>query len=85
VTALRPEGFVCKDVVEVVSEYLDGAMTPVERARLEQHLLVCPPCSVHVDQMRSTIDQIAKLRAGDPDAGPALVELFREWKREQGE
>jgi anti-sigma factor RsiW len=84
VTVRGPESLVCKDVVEMVSEYLDGAMSPTDRARLEQHLLVCPPCTAHVGQMRSTLEQLAKLRASPPDAGPAVVDLFREWKRRQG-
>jgi anti-sigma factor RsiW len=85
VTVRGPEALVCKEVVEMVSEYLDGAMSPADRARLEQHLLVCPPCTSHVGQVRATIGHIAKLRAGAPVVGPAVVDLFREWKRKQGE
>jgi anti-sigma factor RsiW len=75
----------CKEVVELVTEFLGDALTPVERARIEQHLLVCPPCTLHVAQVRSTIGHLAALRAGAAaaKAGPALVELFRQWKRKR--
>jgi predicted anti-sigma-YlaC factor YlaD len=85
VTLRGPEALACNEVVEMVSEYLDGAMSPMDRARLEQHLLVCPGCTAHVGQMRSTISQVAKLRTNATAIGPALVGLFREWKRKQGE
>ena len=75
----------CKEVVEVVTEFLGSALAPVDRARLEQHLLVCPPCTLHVAQVRSTIAHIATLRANDApvDASPALVDLFRQWRKKR--
>ena len=80
-TVRDPAELECKEVVELVTEFLGGAMAPVERARLEQHLLVCPPCTVHVAQVRSTIEHLAELREREPEqVGPALVDLFRQWK-----
>jgi anti-sigma factor (TIGR02949 family) len=73
----------CREVVEVVSDFLDGAMTAEDRARLEQHLLVCPPCTLHVAQVRATIEHIAALRGEQVPAevGPALVSAFRHWAK----
>jgi anti-sigma factor RsiW len=83
VTVRDPTSLVCKEVVELVTEFLSDALSPEERARLEQHLLVCPPCTAHVGQVKSTIELAARLR-DEPTAGvePALTELFRRWKPE---
>ncbi|HEX3770862.1 MAG TPA: zf-HC2 domain-containing protein [Polyangiaceae bacterium] len=81
-TVRGPATLVCKEVVELVTEYLDQAMSPEERARIEQHLLVCPPCTLHVAQVRATIARLAELRAKpDAEAGKAMVDLFRQWKK----
>jgi hypothetical protein len=86
VTVRDPARLECKEVVELVTELLGDAMAPEDRARLEQHLLVCPPCTIHVAQVRSTIDQLAGLREGRAvQVGPALVDLFRQWKKRAGD
>ena len=76
VTVRDPASLECKEVVELVTEFLGATMAPEERARLEQHLLVCPPCTLHVAQVRSTIAHIAELRTapapGEPVAGQSL-------------
>ena len=85
-TVRDPEHLVCREVVELVSDFLGSAMAPDDHARLEQHLLVCPPCTAHVDQVRSTIAHLASVRrfSAPTPAGPALVDLFRKWKQERG-
>jgi anti-sigma factor RsiW len=77
------EALECREVVELVTEFLGGAMVPEDRARLEQHLLVCPPCTAHVAQMKSTVEHLARLAAVDaaPAVSPALVDMFRNWKK----
>jgi len=45
----------CRDLVELVTEFLEDALAPVERARFEAHLRGCPGCSAHVGQMRITV------------------------------
>jgi anti-sigma factor RsiW len=77
----------CREVVEVVSDFLGGATTAEDRAWLEQHLLVCPPCTLHVAQVRATIAHIAALRAEQVPAevGPALVSAFRHWATKQAD
>lgn len=73
----------CKEVVELVTEFLADSMSPEERVRLEQHLLVCPPCTLHVGQVRATIGYAALLRS-EPLAGEVnreLIERFRKWSQ----
>jgi anti-sigma factor RsiW len=87
VTVRDPASLECKEVVELVTEFLGAAMAPEERARLEQHLLVCPPCTLHVAQVRATIEHLAELRTAQPRGAahvhPALVDLFRQWKQKR--
>jgi anti-sigma factor RsiW len=86
VTVRDPARLECKEVVELVTEFLGDAMVPEERARLEQHVLVCPPCTLHIAQVRATIEHLAELRAPSSPAQvrPAVVDLFRQWKKRGG-
>ena len=75
---------VCKEVVELITEYLGHAMAPEDRARMEQHLLACPPCTAHLAQMRTTVELARELGQGEQrDASTVddLVGLFRRWNR----
>jgi len=84
VTTVRdPALLECREVVEVVSDFLDDALAAADRARIEQHLLVCPPCAGYVAQVKATIVHLAELAAADGPSAPAptLVEAFRQWKR----
>jgi anti-sigma factor RsiW len=73
----------CQDLVEVVTAYLDGALSDVDRRRFEAHLAVCDPCVGYVEQIRVTIAAVG--RAGvQPDALTAelregLRSAFRDW------
>jgi anti-sigma factor RsiW len=73
----------CKEVVELVTEYLSRAMAPEERVRMEQHLLACPPCTAHLAQVRTTLELARGLSQGDQDvpAEDDLLALFRRWNR----
>jgi hypothetical protein len=80
----------CRQLVELVSDYLGHVLPPDDRVRFEQHLLVCPPCTLHLGQVRATIALAAELRdlpPGEPvadpvaDPGPALLDAFRRRKQ----
>jgi anti-sigma factor RsiW len=73
----------CAELVEIVTDYLEGSMPFEERLRFEEHLVVCPGCSVYLEQMRETVRLTGALREEDldPAARDALLEAFREWKR----
>jgi anti-sigma factor RsiW len=73
----------CREVVELVTEYLSHAMSPDDRVRFEQHLLVCPPCTAHLGQVRSTVAIAGSLDADVPPAAdPALLAVFDTWKKQ---
>jgi anti-sigma factor RsiW len=80
---VRVEELSCREVVEILGDYLDGAMTPEDRARLEQHLADCDGCTAYLEQLRSTIRLSGRLseEAVSPEAMAPLLEAFRAWRR----
>jgi anti-sigma factor RsiW len=48
----------CQEVVEIVTDYLEGALDDSTRTELEAHLALCPHCVRYLDQMRRTIDEL---------------------------
>lgn len=72
----------CQELVELVTEYLEGTLSPAERARFEEHLAVCPGCQIYLDQMRQTIRTVGKLteESISSEAKQDLLQLFRDWK-----
>jgi len=73
----------CKDVVELISDYLGRHLQPEESGPLEQHLMMCAPCTVYLEQVRSIVDLAGTLNQDSPappDQARAL-EVFRRWKR----
>ena len=67
--------------MELVTEYLDDALTERERAGFEAHLADCRDCVVYLDQMRRTIAALGALRRerASPVAREALLAAFRSW------
>lgn len=73
----------CQELVELVTDYLDGAMPASERGRFEAHLATCEPCTTYLEQMKTTIAMSGQLREdalGD-EAKRDLLEAFRRWKK----
>jgi anti-sigma factor RsiW len=70
----------CQELVELVTDYLEGALPPEDAARFEQHLAHCPGCATYLDQVRTTV---AVARAGGdqvkPSAVSPLLDAFRDW------
>jgi anti-sigma factor (TIGR02949 family) len=75
--------FRCQEMIEVITNYLDGAMPPDERQRFERHLSYCAGCSTYVDQMRETIRQTGTVprESLPPALRERIVAQFRTWKR----
>ncbi|MDQ3866454.1 MAG: zf-HC2 domain-containing protein [Actinomycetota bacterium] len=72
----------CRELVEIVTEYLEGTLPARERARFETHLLDCPGCTTYLDQMRETIRLTGRLGDGlAPSVRDELLAAFRDWKR----
>jgi predicted anti-sigma-YlaC factor YlaD len=78
----RRRALVCREMVELVTDYLEGAMAPPERARFEEHLATCPHCREYLSQMRTTLHVLGRIRPDDlaPQARAELVALYRRWR-----
>lgn len=72
----------CQEVVELVSDYLEGALSRGDRRRFERHLSGCPHCSEYLAQMRETIRLAGRLLPQDltPQMREEFTELFRRWR-----
>jgi predicted anti-sigma-YlaC factor YlaD len=81
---MTPNPLTCQELVELVTEYLEDTLPPAERARFEEHLVVCPGCRIYLDQMRQTIHTLGTLteESISPKAKQDLLQMFRDWKRE---
>lgn len=77
-----PDHLSCKELVELVTAYLEGDLDEDERVRFEQHLASCDPCIVYVDQMRSTVCALGGLSEQNMEepTKAALLAAFRAWK-----
>jgi anti-sigma factor RsiW len=76
---------VCQEMVELITDYLEGALPRAQRRRFEAHLAACEHCSEYLEQMRVTIRLTGSLR--DEDLSPAMREefadLYRRWRAEE--
>jgi anti-sigma factor RsiW len=73
----------CRELVELVTDYLEGSLSRRDRARFEAHIAACGNCTQYVEQFRETIRLTGTLREADvsPEAEAALLAQFDAWKR----
>jgi anti-sigma factor RsiW len=78
----RDDGLSCRELVELVSDYLEGALAPHEHSRFEAHIAGCDHCAAYLRQMRETLALLGTLPADalSRDAEDELRVAFREWK-----
>jgi anti-sigma factor RsiW len=72
----------CQELVEVVTDYLDGTLADEDRRRLEAHLEECPYCARYIEQIRETARALGRLPAESlsPATQRELLEAFRGWR-----
>jgi anti-sigma factor RsiW len=79
--AYRPRRFTCQEVVDLVTDYLEGSLSRWDRRKFEAHLSGCDHCSEFLQQMRTTIALTGSFE--DDDLSPVLqgelITLFRRW------
>ncbi len=75
--------FSCKDIVELVTDYLEQALLLETQAKFEEHVEECPGCETYIDQVQKTISMLRKLteEAVFPETKEELLEVFRGWKK----
>jgi len=83
----RRDDLACVEFVELVTDYLEGAMSSADRARLDRHLGGCDGCTRYLAQMRTTITLVGRLTVDDvdalgDDARAELLAVFRAYRAE---
>jgi anti-sigma factor RsiW len=75
----RPTDVVCQ---QLVTDYLEGALSRRDRKRFERHLAGCARCPEYLAQMRATIDLTGRITPDDltPQMREEFIELFRRWQ-----
>jgi anti-sigma factor RsiW len=80
--SLRRRDIVCQQAVELVTDYLEGALSRADRRRFERHLAGCPHCTEYLAQMRATIELTGGIAVDDltPQMRDEFTELYRRWR-----
>lgn len=81
--AAETRDLTCRELVEIITDYLEGALSPADRARFEAHIRTCDGCHAYLEQMRTTIRLAGTLTENhvEPGARDHLLQLFRDWNR----
>jgi anti-sigma factor RsiW len=77
------EHVTCEEVVELVTDYFDGALSPEDAALFEQHLNFCDGCDSYVEQMRMTVATVGRIDGAEipPAMRARLLAAFRDRHR----
>jgi anti-sigma factor RsiW len=75
-------GMSCRELVELVTDYLEGALPARDHARFEAHISGCVNCAAYLRQMRETLVLLGSLPADalPPEAEDELRAAFRDWR-----
>jgi len=73
----------CQDLVELVTAYLEGALSPADRARFDEHIAGCEGCEAYLGQIRTTVRLSSRTVQDvlEPRMRDELLEVFQTWKR----
>ncbi|MGK2879305.1 MAG: anti-sigma factor family protein [Mycobacterium sp.] len=72
----------CNELVELVTDYLEGTLTPEIRSRFDMHLLECDGCENYLEQFRGTVSAVGRIRDSelDPAFRTKLLGAFRDFR-----
>jgi anti-sigma factor RsiW len=78
------EDLSCAELVQLVTDYVEGALTADDRRRFEEHIVFCEGCAAHLEQMRTTITVVGRVGEQDlsNEAVDELTAAFRGWKHQ---
>ena len=79
---MSPVQMTCQQMVELVTEYLEGRLPAAERERFEAHLALCDGCQAYVDQMRALVAELGDSATSglSPELESGLLAAFRDWR-----
>jgi len=86
-STFRPTDLRCKEVVEIITDYLERKLSFEDRTRFEQHLVNCPGCVEYLRQIRQTIGAVGRLTEEQFPAvvKEELIDAFRHWRTGRSE
>jgi predicted anti-sigma-YlaC factor YlaD len=75
----------CRDLTELVTDYMEGRMSFMQKISFQFHVGMCSPCREYLRQMKLTVQTVSNV-AGDPPPMPSevhdeLIKRFRDWKQ----
>jgi anti-sigma factor RsiW len=72
----------CRELVELVTDYFEGALSPADHERFEAHIGECDACTMYLRQMRLTIEALGSIppESLSPEAERELAAAFRDWR-----
>jgi predicted anti-sigma-YlaC factor YlaD len=84
--AAARDDLACKEIVELVTEYLEGALSAEDALDFERHLVYCGWCRDYLAQMRATIELTGTLEYEEPSSPlrEQLIAAFRDWRGGSG-
>jgi predicted anti-sigma-YlaC factor YlaD len=76
-------GLVCKEVVELITAYLEDSLLPEKKAELEEHLAACDGCTNYLEQVRLTLNMLRNLTKEPvfPGTKAELLQVFQQWSK----
>ena len=82
---LARRNLVCQQAVELVTDYLEGALSRADRRRFDKHLAGCPHCTEYLGQIQATIEVTGQITPDDlsPQMRADLTELYQRWRDDQ--
>ena len=80
----RRRDLVCQQAVELVTDYLEGALSRAGRRRFERHLAGCPHCTEYLAQIRATIAVTGQITPDDltPEMQADFIGLYQRWRHD---
>ncbi len=80
---MSERGLTCHELVELITDYLEGAVSQEKARRIEEHLAICDGCTTYLEQMRETIRLTGMLTEEQipEEHKQVLLDAFRDWAR----
>lgn len=72
----------CDHFYQALSDFLDGALPPAQMRVIEEHMRLCPPCLVYLEQFRRVHEETGRVRAADlpEDFDQVMRNVIQAWK-----
>ena len=82
----KPPGMDCNELVELVTDYLEGKLPSADVEHFEAHLEECEACATYIEQIRQSVAVVGTLSEETLPQGAvdALLAEFHDWKRARG-